>query len=130
MESVGKAIGAVAAAPLVVAGATGAITSAGATAIGATKAVAGAVVSTAADSGVVAFKAGSAVSKVAGEQMLATAAKIDSIAISTGEKIAGEIGKDVVTKITQQGTYSAGSLRNVGGNHYVLATDKDFESWC
>lgn len=127
MESVGKAIGAVAAAPLVVAGA---ITSAGATAIGATKAVAGAVVSTAADSGVVAFKAGSAVSKVAGEQMLATAAKIDSITISTGEKIAGEIGKDVVTKITQQGTYSAGSLRNVGGNHYVLATDKDFESWC
>lgn len=113
MESVGKAIGAVAAAPVVAAGAigatatgtAGAITSAGATAIGATKAVAGAVVSTAADSGVVAFKAGSAVSKVAGEQMLATAAKIDSIAISTGEKIAGEIGKDVVTKITQQGTY-------------------------
>ena len=26
--------------------------------------------------------------------------------------------------------YSAGTLHNVSGSHYVLATDKDFESWC
>lgn len=34
--------------------------------------------------------------------------------------------------ITYDGTkvdYSAGNLRNVGGSHFVLATDKEFENW-
>ena len=90
-------VGGVAATSVVVAGAAaGAIGTAVAgvaqTAGGVTKA--GAVVNA---TGQAVLETGAAVSNVESEQMLSTAAKLDQIAIATGEQIGGDVGGKIVT---------------------------------